>query len=62
MTSTKVLDSQKHTILLMTKALYNPTHRSKDYQKSKQRLVKPLKLVKSKETKSQCEENRTCYL
>ena len=30
--STKVLNSQKHTTLLMTQALYNPTHRSKDYQ------------------------------
>ena len=32
MTCTKVLDSQKHTTFLMTEALYNPTHRSKDYQ------------------------------
>ena len=32
MTSTKVLDSQKHTTLLMTQALCNPTYRSKDYE------------------------------
>ena len=38
MTCTKVLDSQKHTTLLMKQALHNPNHRSKDYQNNKQRL------------------------
>ena len=32
MTYIKVLDSQKHTTLLMTQALYNPTHYLIDYQ------------------------------
>ena len=48
MTSTKVLNSQKHTTLLMTQASTIQPIARKIIKTSKQRFIKPLKLVKSK--------------